>query len=233
MSKYYFMKKFTLALFLFTLHINCFALPAGFVYLADIDPTIEQHMMYSTTHNFIGKKITGYLAPHCILTKQTALALHHIQQQLKTQHLGLRVYDCYRPQMAVDEFVRWSKDIQDQKMKKEYYPHINKKDVFKLNYVADLSGHTRGSTVDLTIIYLADNKQGKNAEEVWMGTHIDYLDPASEPFSTAVDKTAQRNRLFLRGIMQQGGFVPLPTEWWHFTLANEPFPQTYFNFAVK
>lgn len=203
------------------------ALPQGFVYLKDVDSSIIQDMKYITSDNFVGRPIAGYEKAQCILTREAAIALSKVQAELRHQSLGLKVYDCYRPQRAVNDFIAWSKDASDQKMKSEYYPRVNKRDVFKLGYVAEKSGHTRGSTIDLTIISLKDNK---NLE---MGTHFDLLDEHSHTLSPDVSREALNNRLFFKDTMEQNGFVPYSEEWWHFTLKNEPFPDTYFDFPVK
>ncbi len=127
-------------------------MPAGFVWLKDVDPTIEQEIRYYGDHNFLGRPVAGYEAPECILTKQAAEALRAVQRELEGSRLSLKVYDCYRPQRAVDDFVAWSKDVADQTMKAEFYPRVDKARVFELGYIAEKSGHTRGSTVDLTIV---------------------------------------------------------------------------------
>lgn len=202
------------------------ALQNGFVYLSNVDNSIIQDIRYFTKNNFIGKPITGYAAAQCMLTWQAAQALAEVQQQLKQQGLGLKVFDCYRPQRAVNEFIAWSRDYSDQKMKQQYYPHINKEDVFKLGYVAMRSGHTRGSTIDLTLVKL------KNKQEINMGTHFDFLDETSHPLASDISQSAQQNRLYLQKVMEENGFAPLDTEWWHFTLKNEPYPDTYFDFIV-
>jgi D-alanyl-D-alanine dipeptidase len=206
------------------------ALPIGFVYLRDIDPTIIQDMHYATSQNFVGRPIAGYATGTCILTRPAALALHHLQQRLRSEDLGLKVFDCYRPQMAVDEFIAWSQDAHDQKMKFYNYPHVNKADLFQLNYIAHKSGHTRGSTVDLTLVHFTTNGV---VQDVFMGTHFDYLDPAAHFDATNVPLVAQENRAALRTAMVEAGFVPIESEWWHFTLRNEPYPNTYFNFPVQ
>lgn len=220
------MFKYAIILILFVC-INVAALPQGFVYLKDVDSTIIQDIKYFTADNFIGKPVKGYEAPTCILTEQAAKALSILQQSLKDKQLSLKVYDCYRPQMAVDNFIVWSKDIKDQKMKAEYYPNVNKADFFKLGYVAEKSSHTRGSTVDITLVHLTDK------QELNMGTHFDYMDELSHPSSDRIHGQAKTNRLLLQKLMQESGFSPLETEWWHFTLKNEPYPNTYFNFLVK
>ena len=203
--------------------------PKDFVYLQDIAPDIKQDIKYYSQDNFTGKPVPGYESPVCILTLPAAEALLKIQKELNQKGLGLKVFDGYRPQMAVKEFVRWSQDKQDQKMKALYYPNVNKADFFKLRYVAEQSGHTRGSTVDLTIIDL------KTQKELNMGTHFDFMDELSHPFNSAIGNIANQNRQLLNHVMSKYGFIPLKpedTEWWHFTLKDEPFPQTYFNFPV-
>ena len=205
-------------------------LPKDFVYLKDVAPSIQHDIRYYTHNNFIGRPLPGYDSPVCILTKPTAYALLKIQKELNKDGLGLKVFDGYRPQMTVDEFIRWSTDIQDQKMKTEYYPNVNKADFFKLGYVGAKSGHTRGSTVDLTIIDLKTN------QELDMGTHFDFMDELSHPFNRSVTMKQYQNRQLLNRIMTEYGFIPLnaeDTEWWHFTLKDEPFPNAYFNFPVK
>lgn len=205
-------------------------LPSNFVYLKDVAPSIQQDIRYFTDTNFIGRPLPGYDSPVCILTKPAAFALLKIQEELNKEGLALKVFDGYRPQMTVNEFIRWSKDVQDQKMKASYFPNVNKADFFKLGYVGEKSGHTRGSTVDLTIIDLKTNK------ELDMGTHFDYMDELSHPFNRSVTSKQYQNRQLLNQVMTKYGFgslTPHDTEWWHFTLKNEPFPDTYFNFPVR
>lgn len=205
-------------------------LPKDFIYLKEIAPSIQQDIHYATSNNFIGRPLPGYESPVCILTEPTARALSKVQHELNQQGLGLKVFDGYRPQMTVNEFIRWSNDSNDQKMKAEYYPNVNKADFFKLGYIAEKSGHTRGSTVDLTIIDLKTNK------ELDMGTSFDFMDELSHPFSQAVTKKQYNNRQLLNNLMSKHGFISLTqqdTEWWHFTLKDELFPDTYFNFPVK
>lgn len=213
---------------LFFLSANSFALPKGFIHLKYVDPSIIQEIRYFSKNNFIGKRIDGYEAPTCILRREAAFALVRLQQELNRHNLGLKIYDCYRPQRAVDQFHAWSKDPEQQEMKQYFYPNINKADLFKLNYIAVRSGHTRGSTVDLTIVKY---KNGK-AIEFDMGTPWDFLDPSSHPSSEAVSQIAQHNRKQLQYLMEQAGFAPLSTEWWHFTLINEDNTDNYFDFVV-
>lgn len=211
-------------------HAAIAALPSDFVYLQEIDPSIQQEIRYATAHNFIGKPIPGYKTATCILTKPAAVALSHVQKTLKKSGLSLKVYDCYRPQQAVDAFVTWSKQPQTQRMKAEFYPHVEKADLFKLGYIAEKSGHTRGSTVDITIVSLP--KKHTKAKEIEMGTPYDYLDPLSHNDNTSVSDAAQHNRQFFKTQMEQAGFTAYQPEWWHFTLKEEPYPDTYFNFPI-
>jgi D-alanyl-D-alanine dipeptidase len=205
-------------------------LPKNFVYLKDIAPSVQQDIRYYTHNNFVGRPLPGYEDPVCILTEPTAYALLNIQKKLNKNNLGLKIFDAYRPQMTVDEFIRWSTDTHDQKMKAEYYPNINKADFFKLRYLGVKSAHTRGSTVDLTIVDLKTN------QELDMGTPFDFMDELSHPFSRSVTIEQYQNRQRLDQVMTECGFYPLnaeDTEWWHFTLRDEIFPDTYFNFPVK
>ncbi len=208
---------------------TCMSLPDNFVYLEDIDPSIIQDIKYFTHDNFIGRPIAGYKTARCILTRPAALALAKVQKELQEKSLGLKVFDCYRPQTAVNDFIEWSKDASDQKMKAAYYPRVNKADFFTLGYVGKKSGHTRGSTVDLTIVRLEPHQ---SAKELAMGTQFDFMDEHSHFLSDHIPAHARENRLLLRNVMQTD-FKPYDIEWWHFTLKNEPFPDTYFDFSVK
>lgn len=221
------MKKFLAFIVTSFLLQNSFALPKNFVYLSDVDPTILQDIKYQSSDNFLGRPVAGYQFAKCILTRKTAEELSRVQKKLLSQYKTLVVYDCYRPTDAVSDFVNWSKVISDQKQKKEFYPNVNKADFFKLGYVADHSGHSRGSTVDLSIISLKTNTA------LNMGTHFDFMDPSSHPFDGSIKGVAKQNRLLLRTTMLQNGFVPYEYEWWHFTLKNEAYPNTYFNFPVE
>ena len=223
-------------------------LPQGFVYLRDVAPTVRQDMRYYGSHNFTGRPIPGYLAPECILTAPAARALAAVQADLAASNLSLVVYDCYRPQRAVHDFVTWGQNPAEQGMKAEFYPRVDKADFVKLGYVADKSSHTRGSTVDLAIVPLppaAPAPYSDSAPKVdcttparWrdgsldFGTAFDCMDPASHVDATALPPAALRNRALLRGVMLKNGFKGYDKEWWHFTLADEPFPQTYFDFPV-
>lgn len=225
--------------------------PQNFVYLKDIDPTIIQEMRYAGYHNFVGHPLPGYEKATCILTREAAEQLKAIQQQLKPLGYSLKVYDCYRPQKTVDFFIVWSQDIKQQSMKAEFYPNVNKKDVFKLNYVAAQSSHSRGSTIDLTIVKLpakiqpvyrpnqplvscyAPYQQRYRDNSINMGTGYDCFDKLAHPDNTNISSQEYLNRMFLNYWMTKYGFVGVETEWWHFTLKNEPYPGTYFNFVIK
>ncbi len=221
------MKKLFFFAFAF-LTISCHSqLPKGFSYLADIDTTIQSELRYITTNNFIGSPIDGYLKNTLIVSTPTAEALQKVQTKLAKFGLSLKIFDAYRPQQSVDHFVRWAKVLNDTLMKQQYYPDVDKKDLFKLDYIASKSGHTRGSTVDLTII---DIKTGK---ELDMGSSYDFFGTASHPFYPNLTKEQRANRFLLRNLMLEAGFKPYAKEWWHFTLKNEPFPKTYFNFSIE
>jgi len=226
---------------------KAFSLPSGFVYLKEVDPSIIQDIRYGGAHNFVGHPLPGYLARQCILTREAAEALRQVQQSLKPYHLSLKVYDCYRPQEAVNYFIEWSKDERDVKMQKEFYPKVPKSEVFELGYVAKKSGHTRGSTVDLTLVSLPASKKVQKVGElvsctspygiryadnsIDMGTGYDCLDEAAS-ISAPVNPLAFKNRQWLKAVMEKNHFTPYEKEWWHFTLAEEPYPSTYFNFPI-
>lgn len=223
--------------------LNAFALPKGFVYLNDIAPTIIEDMRYSKNNNFVGRPIKGYMKAHCVLTKQAAIALKQVQSRLERKGLGLKVYDCYRPTQAVKDFILWSKNS-DTLMKQAFYPREKKQYLFKRGYIAAYSGHSRGSTVDLTItnhnkasilgeLEACYKKNRVRDNTVDMGTNFDCLDTASHYGATNITKEAKVNRRFLQRIMWHAGFKPYAKEWWHFSLRNEPFPKKYFNFAIS
>jgi len=205
-------------------------LPEGFVYVNEVVPDVKVELRYYTTDNFIGERIDGYFEPRCILTKSAVEALKKVQEDLKPFGLGLKIYDAYRPQRAVDHFVRWAKDLQDTKMKSKYYSDVEKKDLFSQGYIAEKSSHSRGSTVDLTIVSM-DSKG--EVEELDMGTGFDLFSPKSWPDNLSMSAPQRAHRLVLQTLMKIHGFNPYPQEWWHFTLKNEPFPDTYYNFPVK
>ena len=204
-------------------------LPDGFVDIKEVISSIQLEIRYNTEDNFVGQRINGYQKPKCILSKKAATALKMVQDELKNFGLGLKVYDAYRPQHAVDHFVRWAKDLSDTKMKSEYYPDVDKRNLFKDGYIAEKSAHSRGSTVDVTIVSL----DAKNPQELDMGTRWDFFGPQSWPGSMAVTPAQRANRMLLQKLMTKHGFKPLKEEWWHFTLKGEPFPNQYFDFTVK
>lgn len=207
------------------------SLPPEFTDLHTVDDTINLDMRYATPNNFLGRPVYGYLSQRCIVTKVLAATLKQIQQQLKKSGLGLKIFDAYRPQRAVNDFITWSEDESDQKMKQAYYPRVNKKDLFALNYLAKKSSHSRGSTVDVTLISLEKNAAGELIE-LDMGTSFDFMDELSHPLNKAVGSTVFENRMTLRQFMVNAGFKPVASEWWHFTLIDEPYPDTYFDFVI-
>jgi len=202
-------------------------LPKGFVYVEELIPSIKLELRYYSNHNFVGARIDGYLAPRCILTKNAAKALANVQKELSPFGLGLKVFDAYRPQQAVNHFMRWAEDLDDKKMKAEFYPALEKKDLFDQGYIAKRSGHTRGSSIDLTLVSLHDGK------ELDMGGPFDFFGETSWPHFKNLSQEQRANRMLLRAIMTQYGFRPYKMEWWHFRLEKEPFPKTYFDFPVR
>lgn len=207
--------------------VNAWALPEGFLYAEEVIPSIQQELRYFGNNNFVGRPIHGYRANRIILTKSAASALKAVQEELGIFGLGLLVFDAYRPQQAVNDFVNWAKDLEDIKGKSEYYPNVNKSDLFKEGYIAERSGHTRGSTVDLTLVSLIEG------QPLDMGSNFDFFGPQSWPSYPDLLPQQRANRLLLRTIMTKYGFKPLEQEWWHFTLENEPYPDTYFDFQIK
>lgn len=203
------------------------ARPDGFVDAASVAPGLRVEMRYATAHNFVGRRVDGYEEPVCLLTRQAAEALAAAQAELAPSGLGLKVYDCYRPRRAVEHFARWARDLSDQSTKPEFYPNVDKSQLFALGYIAERSGHSRGSTVDLTIVDLA------TGAEIDMGSPFDLFDTRSWPTDTTVSATARANRLRLQGLMRAHGFRGLREEWWHFTFNDEPYPDTYFDFVVR
>jgi zinc D-Ala-D-Ala dipeptidase len=201
--------------------------PQGFVDAASAVSGLVVDMRYASARNFVGRPIAGYSAPLCLLTREAAAALAGVQRDLAASGRGLKVYDCYRPARAVADFAAWARDLDDQAMKQEYYPNVDKTQLFALGYIAERSGHSRGSTVDLTQIDLG------TGAELNMGTPYDLFDPSSWPSDTTVSVEAQANRRALQVVMVAHGFRPLREEWWHFTLEQEPYPETYFDFPVR
>jgi zinc D-Ala-D-Ala dipeptidase len=205
-------------------------MPAGFVDAATVVDGLAVDMRYFGDDNFVGARIDGYEAARCLLTRPAAAALARVQQDLASQGFALKVFDCYRPTRAVMHFVRWARDVKDVKRKADFYPDVDKRDLFRLGYISNRSGHSRGSTVDLTMVRLAP---GQAPAEVDMGTRFDFFGVQSWPSSRAVGAEAQANRKILATAMRRGGFYPYDREWWHFTLRGEPYRDSYFNFVVK
>ena len=227
------------------------ALPKGFVYLRDIDPTIVQDIRYAGSHNFVGRLIRGYLAAECILSVSAANALETVQRMLTEKKLSLIVWDCYRPKRAVDDFLQWSKDPTHSEMKTEFYPRTDKEKLFALGYLAKPSAHSRGSTVDLAIVpatfssapppnpsqspKACTSPKSERFEDgtIDFGTGYDCLDVLAITSNTRAGGTARRNRQALRSYMHGAGFRPYAREWWHFELINEPFHRGGFDFDVS
>jgi D-alanyl-D-alanine dipeptidase len=202
-------------------------LPPGFVDAGAVVDGLVVDMRYFGDKNFVGERIDGYERARCVLSAPAASALVTVQRDLAARGLGLKVFDCYRPQRAVAHFVRWAQRIDDVKRKREFYPDVDKRDLFKEGYIAERSGHSRGSTVDLTLVRPADGR------ELDMGSPFDFFSPKSWPSDMTVGAQAQANRALLAAAMTRGGFRPYDKEWWHFTLVDEPFPDTYFDFPVR
>ncbi|WP_426478134.1 M15 family metallopeptidase [Chryseobacterium sp. CBSDS_008] len=199
----------------------------GFVYVQDYIPDMIVDLRYFGPHNFTGRPVNGYERPVLIMSYQAVQALTKVQTQLKSQGLGLKAFDAYRPQRAVDSFEIWAKDISDTIAKSEFYPHVKKNDLFRLNYLASKSGHTRGSTIDVTLINL------ETKEELDMGSPFDFFGEISHQHTLLINEKQKANREILKQIMLENNFKEYNEEWWHFTLVNEPFPDTYFDFIIK
>lgn len=199
-------------------------LPFGFVRLYDVDATIVQDMRYAGPDNFTHAPVTGYHAAECILTAKAAKALAEVQRDLRKHKLGLKVWDCYRPVKAVDSFVAWA--AKDRGFDKTYHPRISRERLIAEGYIGKRSGHSAGSTVDLTLVF-------RDGVDVDMGTGFDFFDPQSHTESTAVPETTRFNRQLLRGAMQRRGFRNYAREWWHFTLEGQPFAGRRFDFDIS
>ena len=207
------------------------SLPDNFVHVEDVIPNIKMDLRYFTDRNFLGRRVDGCVKPRLILTKEAAEALRKVQEDLNGFGLELKIFDGYRPQRAVDDFVRWARDPGDTKTQAEYYPKVRKKeDLLKEQYLVERSGHSRGSAVDLTIVF--SDKQGRDSE-LHMGTPFDFFGPESNPNSALVSAECRAHRMLLQEIMQKHGFKPSSKEWWHFSLKSEPFPSAYFDFPIE
>lgn len=204
------------------------SLPPDFVLLADACPDIIQEIRYYTTYNFVGQRIPGYERPIAYLTRQAADSLLAVCDELKAKGYRLKVFDAYRPQMAVDFFIQWARDQKDQRMKEYFYPDCPKSELFHRGYLARKSGHSRGSTVDVTLFDM------KSEREVDMGSTYDLLgEPSHYNYRQGLSDEQVRHRRLLREVMTRHGFKPVQCEWWHFTLRNEPYPNTYFGFPIR
>jgi D-alanyl-D-alanine dipeptidase len=200
--------------------------PSGFVLLADYVPAIIQEIRYYSTYNFIGDRIDGYEEPCALLTVEAARALKEVSNEANVQGYRLKVFDAYRPVKAVKHFVLWGIEDQDLRMKPFFYPDLQKQELFAKGYIASRSSHSRGSTVDLTLL---DMETGK---EVDMGSPFDLFSEVSHPDCRTITEEQYANRMILRNSMLRNGFDPIDCEWWHFTLKDEPYPDTYFEFPV-
>ena len=219
---------------------------SGFVVITDVIPDAILEIRYYSTYNFVGTRIDGYLQPVALLTKEAADSLKAVSDDVKAQGYRLKIYDAYRPQMGVNHFVRWAENITDTMMKSYFYPDLNKSVLFEQEYIYERSGHTRGSTVDLTLFDMRTEKEvDMGGTFDWFGpeSHPDFCgnpetgvytgDNSKSPAGRSITAEQFENRMILRRAMLRHGFKALDSEWWHFTLANEPYPDTYFNFPVR
>ena len=197
---------------------------SGFVLLSDYVPSIVQEIRYYSTYNFIGERIDGYEQPCAIITKEAARALKEVSNEMNVKGYRLKIFDAYRPATAVKSFVLWGIEDLDQKMKPFFYPDLKKTELFELGYIASKSSHSRGSTVDLTLLDMATGK------EIDMGSPFDFFSEVSHPDYKGITDEQYANRMMLQNVMVKYGFEPIDCEWWHFTLKNEPYPSTYFEF---
>ena len=219
---------------------------SNFVTITDVVPDVILEIRYFGTYNFVGTRIDGYEEPTALLTKEAAKALKEVSDEMRTKGYRLKIYDAYRPQKAVDHFMRWAKDFNATEMKQYFYPDLEKKVLFPQEYICERSGHTRGSTIDMTLFDMNTEKEvDMGGTFDWFGpeSHPDFCgnpetgeytgDNSKSPKGRSITKEQFENRMILRRAMLAHGFNPFPTEWWHFTLKNEPFPDTYFTFPVK
>jgi zinc D-Ala-D-Ala dipeptidase len=226
-------------------------IPDEFTEIRAVLPDVLMDIRYYTPHNFVGARVEGYKAPKCYLTRQAAQALARVQGELVVSGLTLKIYDCYRPQKAVSHFVRWAADIGDTQTKAEFYPKVDKKNLFKDGYIAEKSGHSRGSTIDLTIVAIPAAPQEKYMPHtnlracylpreqrfrdngIDMGTGFDCFDEKAHTLNKTIGPSPRLHRALLKSLMEKHGFVNYDKEWWHYTLKGEPFPDTYFDFDIE
>lgn len=201
-------------------------LPDGFVYIAEEIPGIREDIRYAGNHNFIGRPVDGYAAACSVCTAQCAAALKKAADTFAADGFTLLIYDAYRPQRAVDHFVRWSLDLEDIAAKEEFYPTLDKSDLFDKGYIARRSGHSRGSTIDLTLM----DREGNLLD---VGGEFDWFSPVSGHDYADLTPTQKQNRLYLKMGMEAAGFAPYSEEWWHYRLKDEPYPDTYFDFPIE
>ena len=199
---------------------------SDFVLLSDYVPGIVQEIRYFSTYNFVGEQIDGYEEPIALLTKEAARALRSVSNQAIVAGYRLKIFDAYRPSRAVKHFMLWGIEDLDLRMKPFFYPDLEKHEVFEQGYIAAQSSHSRGSTVDLTLLNMETGK------ELDMGSAFDFFGEKSHPDSKDATEKQYENRMFLQNLMVRNGFEPIDCEWWHFTLKDEPFPETYFDFPV-
>ena len=199
---------------------------SGFVVLADHVPSIIQEIRYHSSYNFIGDRIDGYEEPVAFLTREAARALRSAANELLVKGYRLKVFDAYRPAVAVKHFVLWGIEDQDIRMKPYFYPDLEKQDLFARGYIAKQSSHSRGSAIDLTLLDM------KTGQELDMGSSFDFFGEISHPDYTGITDEQLENRMTLQHAMVRNGFLPIDCEWWHFMLADEPYPDTYFSFPV-
>ncbi|MEN6373653.1 MAG: M15 family metallopeptidase [Smithella sp.] len=229
----------------------CARMPEGFVDIKSVIPDVDLDIRYFGPHNFLGEQVKGYNAGKCILTKEAATALAKVQKELAQFSLSLKIYDCYRPQRAVDHFVKWATEIENTKTKKEFYPTVDKRNLFKDGYIDSKSGHSRGSTIDLTIVPVPVPKQADyipgqelsacylpaNARfqdnSIDMGTGFDCFSELSHTENKSIGLQQRLNRMLLKSLMTKYGFRNFEKEWWHYTLINEHYPNTYFDFVIE
>ncbi len=201
-------------------------LPEGFVYVKDVIPAVQEDIRYAGSYNFVGCPVDGYCAPRAVLTREAALALKTAAEAFAAKGYGLLIYDAYRPQRAVDHFVRWAKDADDTKMKAEFYPMLDKSELFPKGYIAERSGHSRGMTIDLTLTT-------SDGQPLDMGGEFDWFSKVSSHDYEGLTPQQKKNRRLLREGMLAAGFSDYSEEWWHYTLCCETYKDTYFDFEIR